>query len=161
MTIDVRREKDAINDELDRFWRTAGQYVWWAPFDPVNTTIDPVYNEPGQRMYLQPIKVQMLWVNVTESGASYNPERTDTTDTIRMAISIRALRECGVPNVDDSGGRILDMFKYRDLYWEVQQYEILERLAGDDIIVQVQGVQAILSEDNPFEANLPLEPDNG
>jgi hypothetical protein len=73
-------------------------------------------------------------------------------------VSARAMSEAGVPNVGEgSAERIGDIFQYRGAIWSVDQWDVLERIANDDVIVQIVGVETPMREEFPFEPTLPVE----
>lgn len=156
--MDPRRELAAVNRHLDEYSRVVGDDVLWAPFDAANTTSDPVYDEPGARAYLTPVRVRTLWVNKVEADKRYeNGERYDVFDHLTAAVSLNAIRNYGIPVPTDDTKRIYDLWKYRGQYWSIDDWEFIGRLAGDDTIIGIRAVQVQFSADFPFEKSLPIE----
>ncbi len=152
--MDPRRELSYINQNLDEYSYSVGEWVYWAAFDPDHSVMNTVYDEAGDRAYFTPIRVQTLWINKVEAGKRFQgggAERYDVYDHLTAAVSLNAIRNFGIPVPTDDFKRIYDVLKYRNLYWGIDDWEYIGRLAHDDVVIGIRAQQIQPSADFPFE----------
>jgi hypothetical protein len=155
--VDPRRELGEINRHLDSHARVIGEVVEWAAFDSTNSTRDDVYDEPGERVYLTPIRVTTLWINKIEADKRHDQDRYDVMQNLRGAVSLNALRAYGIPDPTADSERVHDLLRYRGKVWQINDWEYIGRLASDDTVIGFRAVEATLGDDYPFETPLSIE----
>ena len=156
--MEARRELVRIRKELDWYHRTIGEVVLWAAYNPLASTQDVVYDEPGDREYWPAVQVQTLWISVNEAGDRLDQDRLDARNSLHLAVSAEALRNAGVLNVFNDKERIFDIIKYWDHYWSVNDFEISARFPSQDsTTIGITAVEVDEPGDYAFEEpTMPL-----
>jgi len=155
--MDGRRELTLIRKQLDGYHRRIGESILWAPYNSDLSFSDPVYNEPGRRVYDMPVVVPTLWINKVEAGKRLDDERIDLRNHISFAVSAEALRNVGVPNIFDDDQRVFDLIKYWGKYWSIADYDVMGRFRQEDSsTIAVLANEVDVDGDYPFENPVTL-----
>ena len=154
MVQDLRRELDHIHRKGTEFVQSVlGETVVWWEYDALLSEYDAVYDESSatnKRVWRPGILVPVQYVNVNEGGRTNEHQGRLTTNDLRLAVSIRVLRDVGLSNPQDNRRHLNDMILYQKKLWSLDEYDIRGRLARDSIMVAVTATE-IKPDDVPFD----------
>jgi hypothetical protein len=162
--IDTRREALHIEREYTRYHQKVGESVVWYRFDTVNSQYSSVYDEGG-RSYLPGILVPILWVDQIESPEQYMPEGRRPVQTIRFAVSAKAMYEVGIGDREAHGHRVWDeglvnntwfddrsndICYYNGRYYEISNFQIRGRIR-EDVVIGLTGTEVYIEDERIFD----------
>lgn len=142
--MDIRRERAHVKRKgFDFVQQTVGEAILWFEYDAVRSDYHDVYHEDSvteSRSWRPGILVPALWVNITQGVENPSEEGRLVVDTLRLAVSIDALRRTGVSNPSDSRRHLNDIIVYGGSQWNIRTYEKRGRLR-DTMLVAVNAVR--------------------
>jgi len=130
-----------------------GESVVWWEYDAVLSEYDHVYDEPGleeTRAWRPSILVPVQYVNVTEAGRQNQSSGRRVANTLRLAVSVRVLRDVGLSAPQDNRRHLNDMLLYANRLWAINDYDVRGRINRDSVMVGVSATE-IKSDDMPFD----------
>jgi hypothetical protein len=152
--VDIRRELEHIERKGAKFIEEViGEAVVWFEYDAVLSAYDHVYDEPSmteKRIWNSPILVPVLWVSITQGDRVNEHQGRLVTDSLRLGVSMRRLRDVGLSDPDDNRRHLNDLLLYRRRLWTVSVYAKRGRLR-DTVNLDVTATE-VHEDDMPFDS---------
>lgn len=156
--MDDRRELAYAFRTYDRFTQGMGEEVEWWELDTTASSLHPVYDEPGNRVYKSPVRVTMIQIDETEPVEISGHEGRHSTGSIRASVTAKALREAGISATHASAPQHLnDVIYWNGRYFGVGSFQIRGRIRGD-VVIGVSAVEVMEFEEYVYDATAPTSP---
>lgn len=156
--MDDRRELSHIFRQYDRFSSGMGEEVMWWEVDTAASSLDAVYDEPGNRVYKTPVRVTVIQIDQGEPIEVDTHEGRHSTGTIHFGVTAQSLAEAGISFTHGHAPQHLNDVIYWDgRYFAVSDYEIRGRVRGD-VLIGITAVETMLTEEFVFDTTPPAVP---
>jgi len=121
------REQQFVSDITKEFVKdVVGQFIYYYPVSMINTTVHPVYDEAVEKVFENPIKMDVL-AGQPERASNWNSFGLEGDSQIEILVQARDLLDKGV---DVYGG---DFFVYGS-----EVYEVIGTVAVENIYGQAE-----------------------
>jgi hypothetical protein len=162
--LDTRREALHIEREFNRYHQKIGESVVWFRFDTQASEYSALYDEGG-RAYQSGILVPLLWVDQIEAPEQYTPEGRRPYQSLRFAVSAKAMYEVGIGDREAHGHRVWDagvikdtwlddrlndICYYNGRYYEIMNFQIRGRIR-EDVIIGVTCTEIYVEDERVFD----------
>lgn len=156
--MDDRRELAYVFRQYDRFAQGMGEEVTWFELDVQASTTDNVYDESGNKVYKDPVRVTVIQIDETEPGENSLREGRHSTGSIRFGVTAQALREAGISATHGAAPQHLnDVIGWNARYFTVGRFDIRGRIRGD-VVIGVSAVETMEFEEFVFDDTAPTVP---
>ena len=137
-------ETDRIFQAMAGWQEVDGDYIDWYHFDPVNSEIDEVYDEPAGAglFYYPPVRVEALHVMHQEGGNENSENGFYYNDTATAIVAFDKFTKAGFDAADvNTGNYLKDRILYDRKIFNVSQISIRGQMQKRDVIVAVTFTQ--------------------
>lgn len=156
--MDDRRELAHIFRQYDRFTQGMGEEVEWFELDTTASTLDNVYDEPGNRVYKPPVRVTVIQIDQGEPIEIDTHEGRHPTGSIHFGVTAQALAEAGITFTHGHAPQHLnDVVAWDGRYFAVSDYEIRGRVRAD-VVIGITAVETMEDEEYVFDTTPPTVP---
>lgn len=143
-TFNADSETDKILQGLAGWQEVDGDWIDYYRFDPVNSQIDDVYDEPvGNGLsYYPPFRVEALHVEHVEGGNEDSEYGFYYNDDAAVLVAFDKMMQSGIDYADIMTGNYLkDRFVYDRKVFRVRQMSIRGQMQRRDIMVAISATQ--------------------
>jgi hypothetical protein len=139
------REQQLISDLTKEFTKDIlGQYITYFPVSPIYTKVHPVYEEAVEKVFENPIKIDVL-AGQPNNSLTWNSFGSETKSEIELYVQPRDLLDKGI---DVESG---DFFLYGDSVYEVLNAYTIENIYGQPEYDRAKIIKGKLARSGQFD----------
>ena len=153
------RERLHIRKEQRRREREFLLRVEWIAYDDTNSVFDDVYDMPGERVYLPPFTLPVMWVIDLDNEELLEDGGRAQRKGVRLTAASESFTERGLfipdPLSHEPQARFNDLFRYGGFTYEVTEFDAKGHVGYPerDTVITVTGMRRLAGSDAPYDTD--------